>query len=70
MDLPFKDIPERATITSAFACIKALDEEGRVCWYHRYSDDLSNGEALGQLEVMKARLLSEILAVFEEDDDE
>lgn len=67
MDLPFKDIPERATITEAFACIKALDEEGRVCWYHRYSSDLSTAEALGQVQVMKARLLADVLAAFEDD---
>lgn len=70
MELPFRDIPERATIAGAFACIKALDEDGRVCWYHRYSEDMASAEALGQVQVMKARLLAEVLEEFEKEDDD
>lgn len=68
MELPFKDVPEGATIIGAFACIKALDDAGRMVWYHRYSDDIQTPEAMGQLEVMKARLLADILEEFEDDE--
>lgn len=68
MDLPFKDIPAASTIIGAFACIKTLDEDGKVCWYHRYSDDLSQAEALGQAQVMKHQLLRDILEGWEDDD--
>lgn len=44
-------LPDEAMPLEAIVLIKALNEEGVPCWYFRYSDDLSQMEAVGVLSI-------------------
>jgi hypothetical protein len=45
--LPLEGETDLAQPLSAVVCVKGLDEEGHIAYWHRATDDLTRTEAMG-----------------------
>ena len=73
MEIPFAPIPENFRIIDAVCSIKAMDENGLILVFHRFTEGMNDWEAIGRCIVMSDCLRSDLalaMAPDEEDDDD
>jgi hypothetical protein len=62
-------LPDSAMVVDAVVLIKAMDADGDVGWYTRFTEDLSTVEAVGALTVACDLERRRALSIYEPEDD-
>jgi len=73
-DMELYALPETCVPLDAIVLIKALDEDGDVSWFARYTENISQAEAVGALSIQHQLALQGALDTFvwvgDDEDDE